>query len=162
MYIIEKKTIVEIAKEENVSKQMISKILKEFHEYKEEKEKRKIENAIKRKEKKREYIKHKREIEREEREKEEALWWGMMEQQKIHAQMISKKRRISTAQLVEFSLSQYIEIDGKLRYINPVHKPGDLPKTYDPHNVILPQFKDYANEIESEKWNSNVEKEALK
>jgi predicted DNA-binding protein YlxM (UPF0122 family) len=51
MYIIEKMTITEIAKEENVSKQMISKILKEFPEYEIEKEKRKAENALKRKEK---------------------------------------------------------------------------------------------------------------
>lgn len=162
MYIIEKKTIIEIAKEENVSKQMISKILKEFPEYEIEKERRKAENDLKRKEKKREYIKHKRELERKEQEEEERLWWGMIEQQRIHAQMISKKRRISTAQLVELSLSQYIEVDEKLKYIDPSHKPADLPRTYNVHNIILPQFRDYANEIESEKWNSKVEEEALK
>ncbi|ERM91530.1 hypothetical protein O163_10190 [Caldanaerobacter subterraneus subsp. yonseiensis KB-1] len=162
MYIIEKKTIIEIAKEENVSKQMISKILKEFPEYEIEKERRKAENNLKRKEKKREYIKHKRELERKEQEEEERLWWGMIEQQRIHAQMISKKRRISTAQLVKLSLSQYIEVNEKLKYIDPSHKPADLPGTYNVHNIILPQFRDYANEIESEKWNSKVEEEALK
>lgn len=162
MYIIEKKTIIEIAKKENVSKQMISKILKEFPEYKIEKERRKAENNLKRKEKKREYIKHKRELERKEREEEERLWWGMIEQQETHARMISKKRKISRAQLVELSLSQYVEVGSKLRYIDPHHKPADLPRTYDIHNAVLPQFRDYANEIESEKWTSKVEKEALK
>jgi len=161
MYIIEKMTITEIAKEENVSKQMISKILKEFPEYEIEKEKRKAENALKRKEKKREYIKHKREIVKQKQEEEERLWWGMMEQQEIHARISSKKRKITNAQLVEFSLSQYIEIKGKLRYINPSQKPADLPKTYDPHKIILSQFKEYKDKIESEKWTSNTEKETL-
>ncbi|SDF03839.1 hypothetical protein SAMN04244560_00152 [Thermoanaerobacter thermohydrosulfuricus] len=103
-----------------------------------------------------------KEIEKQKQEEEERLWWGMVEQQRVHAQMISKKRRISTTQLVELSLSQYIEIDGKLKYIDPAHKPKDLPKTYNVHNIILPQFREYANEIESEKWNSKVEEEALK
>jgi predicted DNA-binding protein YlxM (UPF0122 family) len=162
LYIIEKKTITEIADEENVSKQMISKILKEFPEYKKEKERRKIENSLKRKEKKREYIKQKREIEKEKQEEEEALLWGMMEQQRIHAMMMSKKRTLSTTQLVEYSLSQYIEVKGKLIYKNDfANKPEDLPKTFNIHKTVLPQFKDYSQKVESEKWNSKVEKEAL-
>jgi len=162
MYIIEKMTITEIAKEENISKQMVSKILKEFPEYEAEKKRRKAENDLKRKEKKREYVKHKREIEKQKKEEEERDWWAMIEKQEIHAFIISKKRKISLAQLVELSLSQYVEAGGKLKYIDPHHKPADLPKTYDIHNTILSQFRDYANEIESEKWNSKVEKEALK
>lgn len=43
-YFIDGKKVVEIAKEENVSKQAISKILKQFPEYAKEKEKRKMQN----------------------------------------------------------------------------------------------------------------------
>jgi pyruvate/2-oxoacid:ferredoxin oxidoreductase alpha subunit len=103
-----------------------------------------------------------KELEKQKQEEEERLWWGMIEQQKIHAQMISKKRKISIAQLVELSLSQYVEVGNKLRYTDPHHKPADLPKTYDVHNAILAQFKNYTDEIESEKWTSKVEEEALK
>ncbi|MDP9750379.1 MULTISPECIES: helix-turn-helix domain-containing protein [Thermoanaerobacter] len=152
---LEGNTQKEIAALLNCSTRTVKRILKSDTNYNIIKQEKKEKSKVQHKEAKLRYKKEKQ-------EEEERLLWGMMEQQGIHAQMISKKKRISTAQLVELSLSQYVEIDEKLRYIDPHHKPADLPRTYNPHNIILPQFRDYANEIESEKWNSKVEEEALK
>lgn len=60
LYFIEHKKVIEIAKEENVSHQAISKILKQFPEYTQEKERRKAENKAKNRQKTIEYIKQKR------------------------------------------------------------------------------------------------------
>lgn len=147
----------EIAKILNCSLFTVKKAIKEDPEYEKIKQRKKEKSLENHKLAKFKFKK----IEKEKQEEEERFWWGMIEQQRVHAQMISKKRRISTTQLIEFSLSQYVEIDGKLKYIDCTHKPADLPKTYNPHNVILSQFRDYTNELESEKWTSKVEKEAL-
>lgn len=147
----------EIAKILNCSLFTVKKAIKEDPEYEKIKQRKKEKSLENHKLAKFKFKK----IEKEKQEEEERLWWGMMEQQEIHARISSKKRKITNAQLVEFSLSQYIEIKGKLRYINPSQKPADLPKTYDPHKIILSQFKEYKDKIESEKWTSNTEKETL-
>lgn len=151
----------EIAEKLNCSLSTIKKAIKADPGYEKIRQERKEKNKEKHKQAKLNYIKQKREIEKQKQEEEERLWWGMIEQQRIHAQMISKRRKISTAQLITLSLDQYIEIDGKLKYTNPANKPADLPKTYNVHSIILPQFRNYMDEIESEKWTSKVEKEAL-
>jgi len=141
----------EIAKALNCSLSTVERAVKKDPEYATIKQKKKEKTLLRLKE-----------IEKQKKEEEERDWWAMVEKQEIHAFMISKKRKISRAQLVELSLSQYVEVGGKLKYIDPHHKPADLPRTYDVHNIILPQFKDYTYEIESEKWTSKVEKETLK
>ncbi|HHY79346.1 MAG TPA: helix-turn-helix domain-containing protein [Thermoanaerobacter sp.] len=152
----------EIAEKLNCSISTVKKAIKTDPEYKKIRQEKKEKNKEKYKQAKLNYIKQKREIEKQKQEEEERLWWGMIEQQRIHAQMISKRRKLSTAQAVEYSLSQYFYTNEKLVYINPHQKPADLPQTFDVHKNILPQFKEYMNKIESEKWNSKVEKEALK
>lgn len=73
-YFIEHKSVSEIAKEENVSQPAITKILKQFPEYLQEKERRKAENKEKHKQKTIEYIKEKRaEIKKSEKEEREEI-----------------------------------------------------------------------------------------
>ncbi|AST57709.1 terminase [Thermoanaerobacterium thermosaccharolyticum] len=162
LYFLEKRTCTEIAKEMGVTKQAVSKILKQFPEYTEEKERKKQENKNKHIQETSEYMKRKRIKQKEE---EESLIAGMMELQKQNAMSMSKKRTLSDDTLVESCINHY-RYDPKHEKIVFVEdfgrKPADLPKSMNVHKTFLNRLDEYAQNIESEKWISSTEEKALR
>lgn len=75
----------EIAEKLNCSLSTVKRAIKADPEYEKVKQEKKEKSKEKHKQAKLNYIKQKRKIEKEKREEEERLWWGMMEQQRIHA-----------------------------------------------------------------------------
>ncbi|WP_029688351.1 helix-turn-helix domain-containing protein, partial [Thermoanaerobacter sp. A7A] len=90
--------LVEIAQQLGVSQPAVTKMLKQFPEYHQEKERRKKESEKRAKEWRNEYKKQKR---NEEKEEEEALYAGMMDLQRQNAMSMSKRRTLSTDTLVK-------------------------------------------------------------
>ena len=89
----------------------------------------------------------------------------MHKQQEKHAMLSSKNRKVSVNALVENSITHY-DYDvkhGRLIFNESYgKKPSDLPRTIKISSNRFNQFFEYSQNIESEKWNSNVEKKALK
>ncbi|SNX54044.1 helix-turn-helix domain-containing protein [Thermoanaerobacterium sp. RBIITD] len=162
-YFIEHKKAVDIAKEENVSKQAISKILKQFPEYIEEKERRKAQNHKKHNQQVGKIANQKR---KQKNEEDNMLMEALKRQQEIHATVIlSKKRKLGTDTLIAMSITHYDYNPNNQKLIfNEAcgRKLVDLPRTIKVHKSTLNQFVQYSQNIESEKWTSNVEKKALK
>lgn len=163
LYFYEKKKVVEIAEELSVTKQAISKILKQFPEYLIEKKERKEKNKIKHNKQIAEYIKKKRQ---EEREEEEALLANLKKLQEKHCILIlSRKNKFSERAIVETCINHY-EYDKeheRLVFKEDFGKrPADLPKTMKVHKNVLSQFINYSQQLENEKWTSTTERKALK
>ena len=161
LYFLEKMTCTEIAKEVGVTKQAVSKILKQFPEYAEEKERKKQENKVRHNKETGEYVKQKR---RKEREEEEGLIAGMMELQRQNAMSMSKKSTLSDDALVRSCINHY-RYEPKNERIVFVEdfgrKPADLPKSVSVHKTVLNEFRLYSQKIENEKWMSETEEKAL-
>ncbi|EIV99960.1 hypothetical protein [Thermoanaerobacter siderophilus] len=140
LYFIEKKNIVEIAKEQNVTKQAISKILKQFPEYHQEKERRKQENKIKHAQKTAEYIKQKRMAERANDEDYEA----MKREQAQAAAALSRKGKLSDDALIKLCILHYDYNKEKERLVfneSAGKRPADLPRSVYVHKNVLKQFR---------------------
>ncbi|MGI1691857.1 helix-turn-helix domain-containing protein [Thermoanaerobacter uzonensis] len=160
-YFEDKLKIVEIAKILGVNKSTISRVLKQFSEFENEKERRKKESEKRAKEWRNEYKKQKR---KKEKEEEEALYAGMMNLQRQNAMSMSKKRTLSTDTLVKLCITHYEYDKQKEKLIFKEDwgkRPEDLPKSVDVHKDVLKQFKEYAQKVESEKWMSETEKKVL-
>jgi|Wag4MinimDraft_1082647.scaffolds.fasta_scaffold06729_2 transposase len=80
----------EIAKKLNCSIATVKRVIKNSDNYDLIKQKKKEKSIENHKLAKSEYAARKKELEKQKQEEENILRWGMMEQQKIHAQMISK------------------------------------------------------------------------
>jgi len=134
LFFIEKKRVVDIANLEGVSKQAISKILKQFPEFKQEKERRKAENKEKNKKWTNEYKKQKRQQLREQQmEEEEALLAGMRLLQAQSAAEMSKKRRITDEGIVTILIHHYdYDKDRKILKFNEScgSRPNDVPERF--------------------------------
>ncbi|ADL67851.1 terminase [Thermoanaerobacterium thermosaccharolyticum] len=161
LYFLKKLTCTEIAKEVGVTKQAVSKILKQFPEYAEEKERKKQENKIRHNKETGEYVKRKR---KEEREYEEGLIAGMMELQRQNAMSMSKKRALSDDALVKSCINhyRYEPKNEKIVFVEDFgRKPADLPKAIKVHKKVNRSYE-YMQDIEDEKWMSMTEKRALR
>ena len=162
LYFLEKMKCTEIAREIGVTKQAVSKILKQFPEYAEEKERKKQENKVRHNKETGEYVKQKR---RKEREEEEGLIAGMMELQRQNAMSMSKKSTLSDDALVRSCINHY-RYEPKNERIVFVEdfgrKPADLPKAIKVHKKVLNGSYEYMQDIEDEKWMSMTEKRALR
>lgn len=132
-YFEDKLKIVEIAKILGVNKSTVSRVLKQFPEYHQEKERRKKENQEKARQWRNEYKKQKREQYDEEYE--------MLK--KSHAP-IFKKSRLSDEALIRSCITHYNYNKEKERLIfneSAGKRPADLPKWFYVHKNVLKQFR---------------------
>jgi len=81
----------EIAEKLNCSIATVQRVIKNSDNYDLIKQKKKEKSIEKRKLAKSKHTARKKELKKQKQEEENALRWGMMEQQKIHTQIISKK-----------------------------------------------------------------------
>jgi len=162
LYFLEKMTCTEIAKEVGITKQAVSKILKQFPEYAEEKERKKQENKVRHNKETGEYVKQKR---MKEREEDEGLIAGMRELQRQNAVSMSKRRTLSDDALVKSCINHY-RYEAKNERIVFIEdfgrRPADLPKSVNIHKVVLNEFREYTQKVENEKWTSTAEEKALR
>ncbi|SHF80198.1 hypothetical protein SAMN02746089_02577 [Caldanaerobius fijiensis DSM 17918] len=182
LYFIEKLKVVDIAKIEGVSQPAITQILQQFPEYKQEKERRKKENKIKNRNWTNEYKKQQRQLKKlqkeAERQEDEAIMWALQELQKQNAVAMSKRRKLQGNILWEAYLSGY-RYDPE--YVNRAGRKDpsyvwreDVP-FFDEGDKSAKRYKripvhtssaaaviyEERNRVESEKWESTTEKEAL-
>ncbi|MFU0783877.1 MAG: helix-turn-helix domain-containing protein [Thermoanaerobacterium thermosaccharolyticum] len=155
LYFCEHKKVKEIAESLNCSTDTVTRIIKKDVRYDREKESRR--NNSKEKQNK---------LKKGKREEDNMLMEALKRQQEIHATVIlSKKRKLGTDTLIEMSITHYDYNPHNQKLIfNEAcgRKPVDLPRTIKVHKSTLNQFVQYSQNIESEKWTSNVEKKALK
>jgi transposase-like protein len=160
-YFYNGKKITEIAKEEGVSKQAISKILKQFPEYAKEKQKRKAQNHKKHNQQIGKIANQKRKSETEE---DKIIMACLKQQQEKHAMLMSRTRKLSTDTLVELNINHYRYDKEHERIVfseSPNEKPFDLPRTVKVHKNIINIFDNFSQNLEKEKFNSTVEQKAL-
>lgn len=165
LYFENKLSCTDIAKAVGISHQAVSKILKQFPEYADEKERRKRENKIKHNRQIAECVKKKRaELGLEQKNEDYIIFARLKELQEQNAVSMSKRRTLSDDALVATCINHY-KYDPEREKIVFVEdfgkKPGDLPKSVNVHKVVLNVFREYAQNIESEKWTSTAEEKAL-
>jgi predicted transcriptional regulator len=125
--------LIEIAQELGVSQPAVTKILKQFPEYRVEKERRKKENQEKARQWRNEYKKQKREQYDEEYE--------MLK--KSHTPVL-KRRKFSDEALIKSSILHYDYNKEKQRLVfneNAGKRPADLPRSVYVHKNVLKQFR---------------------
>ncbi|NNG67206.1 helix-turn-helix domain-containing protein [Caldanaerobacter subterraneus] len=125
--------VVEIAQQLGISQPAVTKILKQFPEYHQEKERRKKENQEKARQWRNEYKKQKREQYDEEYE--------MLK--KSHTPVL-KRRKFSDEALIKSTILHYDYNKEKERLIfneNTGKKPADLPRSVYVHKNVLKQFR---------------------
>jgi transposase len=166
-YFIEGKKASQIANILNVNKSTITRVLSQFPEYSQEKERRKKENKENHLQKTKNYIKEKRGKEKRVKtntEAERAIKAKMDKKHRIDVFLLSIRKTVSTRQLIEYCLGGYIFDNQTGKYFFDETyglRPSDLPKSYKTDADVLPQFRMFANNIEREKWTSTTESEAL-
>lgn len=165
LYFEEKLSCADIAKAVGISHQAVSKILKKNPEYKNEKERRKKENKLKHNKQIADCVKRKRKrLREEEREKDiEILSW-LEEQQEQNAREMSIGKKLSSTDFIAACMSQYKYDPGRERLVfmkGFAKKPFDLPRSVSVHKEVFSEFRKYAQDVESEKWTSTTEMEAL-
>jgi len=129
--------LVEIAKELGVSQPAVTKMLKQFPEYHQEKERRKKENQEKAKQWRNEYKKQKREQYDEDYEL-------VLKDHREATAALSRKGRLSNDVLIKLCILHYNYNKEKERLIfneNAGKRPADLPKSTYVHKNVLKQFR---------------------
>ncbi|ERM92478.1 terminase [Caldanaerobacter subterraneus subsp. yonseiensis KB-1] len=129
--------IIEIAKQFGISQPAVTKMLKQFPEYHQEKERRKKENQEKAKQWRNEYKKQKREQYDEEYEL-------VIKDHMQAAAALSKKGRLSDDVLIKLCILHYDYNKEKERLVfneSAGKRPMDLPRSVYIHKNVLRQFR---------------------
>jgi len=136
-YFEDKLKIVEIAKILGVNKSTVSRVLKQFPEYHQEKERRKKENQEKARQWRNEYKKQKREQYDEDYEL-------VIKDHREAVQRLSRKGKLSDEVLVKLCILHYDYNKEKERLIfneSAGKRPADLPRSVYVHRNVLKQFR---------------------
>jgi predicted transcriptional regulator len=129
--------LVEIAQQLGVSQPAVSKMLKQFPEYHQEKERRKKENQEKAKQWRNEYKKQKREQYDEDYEL-------VLKDHREATAALSRKGRLSDDVLIKLCITHYDYNKEKERLVfnkSAGKKPADLPRSVYVHKNVLKQFR---------------------
>ncbi|SHF30961.1 Homeodomain-like domain-containing protein [Thermoanaerobacter uzonensis DSM 18761] len=129
--------LVEIAQQLGISQPAVTKILRQFPEYHQEKERRKKENEKRAKEWRNEYKKQKREQYEEEYEL-------LQKDHREAVQSLSRKGRLSNDVLIKLCILHYDYSKEKERLVfneSAGKRPADLPKSTYVHKNVLKQFR---------------------
>ena len=137
LYFENKLSCTDIAKAVGISHQAVSKILNQFPEYADEKERRKRENKIKHNRQIAECVKKKRaELGLEQRNEDYIIFARLKELQEQNAMSMSKRRTLSDDALVKSCINHYkYEAENeRIVFIEDFGlKPADLPKSIKVH-----------------------------
>ncbi|AEM79779.1 helix-turn-helix domain-containing protein [Thermoanaerobacter wiegelii] len=131
--------LVEIAQQLGVSQPAVTKMLKQFPEYHQEKERRKKENQEKARQWRNAYKKQQREQYDEEYE-------AMKREQAQAAMSLSRKGRLSNDALIKLCILHYDYNKQKERLVfneSAGKRPADLPRSVYVHKDVLKQFRSY-------------------
>ncbi|NNG67732.1 helix-turn-helix domain-containing protein [Caldanaerobacter subterraneus] len=129
--------LVEIAKELGVSQPAVTKMLKQFPEYHQEKERRKKENQEKARQWRNKYRKQKREQHDEDYEL-------VLKDHREATAALSRKGRLSDDILITLCITHYDYDKEKERLIfneSAGKRPADLPRSVYVHKNVLRQFR---------------------
>ncbi|SHE94971.1 Homeodomain-like domain-containing protein [Thermoanaerobacter uzonensis DSM 18761] len=129
--------VVEIAKELGVSQPAVTKMLKQFPEYHQEKERRKKENQEKARQWRNEYKKQKREQYDEDYEL-------VLKSHREDAAALSRRGKLSDDILIKLCILNYDYNKEKERLVfneSAGKRPADLPRSVYVHKNVLKQFR---------------------
>ncbi|MEW8997585.1 MAG: helix-turn-helix domain-containing protein [Thermoanaerobacter sp.] len=129
--------LVEIAQQLGVSQPAVTKMLKQFPEYHQEKERRKKESEKRAKEWRNEYKKQKRQQDKEEYEL-------LQKDHRDAVRSLSRKGKLSDDVLIKLCITYYDYNKEKERLVfneSAGKRPADLPRSVYVHKDVLRQFR---------------------